>query len=287
MNRTIQTCVTLCYILLAPMTQAEAAVPQPHSIIVCHSPVATREIRTYHTGTSGCRVDYIKGDAARTLWSASSDRDYCTTRASALATTLERGNFSCKATGGESADAPPMPAGREVSATPADRSALTQTQIGAANVWLQRRVESLRKNETVLSGPEAKQYSKKPDFLAAADLDADGRTDLILGWSWASFRCDGTYLTVLINDASDAEPSYRSAEVKLPGDCGAKGWASSVKDIKARRIYIDLQQRYPGADNVQHISATLRHDGAFTFFDPDGGSGSLAAIEKALPMKSE
>ena len=279
--------VTLGCILFAPMTLAAVTVPEPHSSIVCHSPIATREIRTYHTGTSGCRVDYLKDDAARTLWSASSDRGYCATRANALAATLVRGNFSCKATGTSSADASPMPAGREPPAAPTDKSALTQTQIGAANLWLQQRVESLRKNETVRSGPEAKQYSKKPDFLAASDLDADGRTDLILGWSWASFRCDGTYLTVLINDTSDAEPSYRPAEVKLPGDCGAKGWASSVKDIKGRSIYINLQQRYPGVDNVQQISVTLRHDGVFTFFGPAGRSGSLAAIEKSLPMKSE
>jgi hypothetical protein len=118
-------------------------------------------------------------------------------------------------------------------------------------------------------------------------LDGDGRTDLVLGWSWASFRCDGAYLAVLINDASDAKPTYRPAEVELPGNCGAKGWLASVKDVNARRIYIHLQQRYPGADNVQQISATIRHDGKFTFFDPTGRAGDLVEIEKALLKKSE
>ena len=143
------------------------------------------------------------------------------------------------------------------------------------------------KNQTAASEAETKRYSASPDFLAAADLDADGRTDLVLGWSWASFRCDGAYLAVLINDASDAKPEYRPAEVELPGNCGAKGWLASVKDVNARRIYIHLQQRYPGADNVQQISATIRHDGKFTFFDPTGRAGGLVEIEKALLKKSE
>jgi hypothetical protein len=287
MNRIYQVGPILGCIVFAASVAAAVTGPQPHSIIVCHSPVATREIRTYHTGNGGCRVDYLKDATTRTLWSASSDRGYCDSRVNALAATLARGNFSCDATGAASLDASPTTSGRDPPAASTDKSDLTQTQIGAANSWLQRRVDTLRKNQPVRSGPEAKQYSSKPDFLAASDLDADGKTDLVLGWSWGSFRCDGAYLTVLINDATDAQPTYRPAEVTLPGNCGAKGWASSVKDVKARRVFIDLQQRYPGANNVQHISATIRHDGTFTFFDPAGKAGTLVVIEKALPMKSE
>ncbi len=136
-------------------------------------------------------------------------------------------------------------------------------------------------------GPEAKRFSDKPDFLAAADVDADGRTDLVLGWGWASFRCDGTFLTVLLNDATDAQPSYRAAEAELPGNCGAKGWLASVQEAEAQRVVIRLQQRYPGSDNVQQVSASVNHDGRFTFFDPSGRPGSLVAIEKALPLKGE
>jgi len=270
MNRKYPAALAVGSILFAPMTPAAQMVSEPFSIITCQSHTTTREIRTSRIGTGGCRVDYLKDGAARVLWSASSDPRFCAMRASALAATLTHGNFSCTQAGART-----------------DNSGLTEAQIVAANLWLRQRVESLTKVQTVRSGPEAQRYSTKPDFLAAADLDADGNTDLVLGWSWASFRCDGTYLTVLINDASDEKPAYRPAEVQLPGDCGAKGWLSVVKDIKMRRIVIDLQQRYPGANNVQQISATLRHDGEFTFFGPGGRSGSLEAIEKALPTKSE
>ena len=257
---------------IASLVPAATTVAEPQSILLCHSPVATREIRIYHTGNGGCRVDYLKEGATRTLWSASSDHGYCQTRATALAATLARGNFTCDATDHMAAN---------------DKSPLTETQISAANQWLRQRVESLMKNQPAQSEAETKRYSASPDFLTAADVDADGRTDLVLGWNWATFRCDGANLTVLINDGSDLKPVYRPADIELPGNCGAKGWLASVKDVKAQRIYINLQQRFPGTDNVKKISATLRHDGTFTFFGPTGSMGSLAAIEKALSLQSE
>lgn len=261
---------------LASLAPAVSAPSAPQSVIVCRSPAATREIRIYHTEDGGCRVDYQKDNAARTLWRASGDHNYCDARANALAATLARGNFQCDAPGA-SASTPHQPA--------VDRSELTEAQIGAANQWLRQRVASLMKNPATVSDADVKRYSASPDFLASADLDADGRTDLIVGWSWATFHCDGANLTVLINDASDAQPAYRAAEVALPGNCGAQGWLAAVKDVKARRIYIQLQQRYPGADTFEQISATMRHGGDFTFFGPTGAPGSLAAIEKALSLK--
>jgi hypothetical protein len=282
MNRSFHAGFTLTCILSAQM--AVAAGVEPNSVIVCRSPASIREIRTYHTGNAACHVDYFKDGATRTLWSASSDRAYCEARATALATKLARGNYKCSADGAASVDAPSQPAEPAKALAAPD---LNETQIVAANQWLQLRVESLAKSQPIRSGPEAKRYSQKPDFLAPADLDADGKTDLAIAWSWSSFRCDGSYLTVLINDGTDAKPTYRPAEVQLPSNCGAKGWLPAVKEIKDRRIYLDLQQRYPGSNNVQRISATLRHDGTFTFFGTDGRPGSLASIEKALPMKYE
>lgn len=268
-------------------SNSPAQVAETQATRVCRSPVAQREIRIVDSGATGCRVDYVKDGATRTLWSAATDRHYCASRAEALAATLQRNHFRCEPAAATATLAPRSGvAAGEARPVPATIAALTASQIGAANQWLQQRVAALSKGQAVHTGPEARRYSVTPDFLTAADLDGDGRTDLVLGWGWASFRCDGTYLTVLINDASDAKPVYRPAEVQLPGDCGAKGWLSAVKDVQARRLLIELQQRYPGADNVQRISATLRHDGRFTFFDPAGKPGSLAAIEHSLPMTS-
>ena len=143
------------------------------------------------------------------------------------------------------------------------------------------------KHRPAPTGKDEHRYSGKPDFLAAADLDADGRTDLIIGWGWASYRCDGSFLSVLMNDGHDAAPVYRPAEVELPGDCGARGWLASVKEVRQRRIFIELKQRYPGVRNVQQISATVGHDGRFTFFDPAGRPARLDVIVKSIPMRIE
>ena len=112
MNRIYQVGPILGCIVFAASAPAAVTDPQPHSIIVCHSPVATREIRTYHTGNGGCRVDYLKDATTLTLWSASSDRGYCDMRVNDLAATLARGNFSCNAIGVASLDAAPTSSDR-------------------------------------------------------------------------------------------------------------------------------------------------------------------------------
>jgi hypothetical protein len=43
-----------------------------------------------------CRVDYTKGGKTKTLWSASSNRAYCTKKALSLVTKLIQDNYSCK-----------------------------------------------------------------------------------------------------------------------------------------------------------------------------------------------
>lgn len=278
-------------VMCTPMLRAA---PAADSLTVCRSAVESREIRIHRQADGGCRVDYVKDGSTRTLWSARGDPLYCDSRAAELAARLERGGLNCEVGGagasaaaGKARNERASPAATTRRPVPTDRSELTVAQIGAANQWLQQRVRSLNARQAVSDGPEAKRFSDKPDFLAAADVDADGRTDLVLGWGWASFRCDGTFLTVLLNDATDAQPSYRAAEAELPGNCGAKGWLASVQEAEAQRVVIRLQQRYPGSDNVQQVSASVNHDGRFTFFDPSGRPGSLVAIEKALPLKGE
>lgn len=110
-----------------------------------------------------------------------------------------------------------------------------------------------------------------------------------------SLRREGPRKESLANSPPPASPpptpgsgsAFRPAEVELPGNCGAKGWLAAVKDVQSRRIHIDLRQRYPGADNVQHITASVTHGGTFTFFGPGGAAASLSAIVASLPLKPE
>ncbi|MFO1466998.1 MAG: hypothetical protein U1F35_11295 [Steroidobacteraceae bacterium] len=268
----------------------------PSSTWVCRSSGSTREIRLYDTGAQGCRVDYVKDGSTSTLWRASTDRRFCEARAKELAARLNRGIFRCELAGQPPTSAASGPAGvpdavRSTPSLPASiaqpHGELTAARIAAANTWLGQRVQADAKAQRLSSGPEARRYPTAPEFLSAADLDRDGRTDLVLGWGWASYRCDGSFLTVLFNDGDDANPRYRPAEVELPGNCGAKGWLAAVKDVQSRRIHIDLRQRYPGADNVQHITASVNHGGTFTFFGPGGAAASLSAIVNSLPLKPE
>jgi len=44
----------------------------------------------------GCRVDYTKDGATKTVWTSKTDYAYCVAKAVLLVTKLVEGNFSCK-----------------------------------------------------------------------------------------------------------------------------------------------------------------------------------------------
>lgn len=45
----------------------------------------------------GCRVDYTKDGATKTVYTSKSGRAYCAAKAALLVTNLARGNYSCRA----------------------------------------------------------------------------------------------------------------------------------------------------------------------------------------------
>jgi hypothetical protein len=64
----------------------------------CTSGASTRLISIYRDGDERerrCHVDYTKGGATRTIWSATSDYASCVKQAVALVTKLSSSNYSC------------------------------------------------------------------------------------------------------------------------------------------------------------------------------------------------
>jgi hypothetical protein len=47
-------------------------------------------------GSGGCRVDYTRDGATKTVWTSKTDYAYCVAKAVSLVTKLSEGNFSCK-----------------------------------------------------------------------------------------------------------------------------------------------------------------------------------------------
>ena len=62
-------------------------------------------------GAGGCRVDYTRNGATKTMWTSKTDYAYCVAKAVSLVTKLSEGNFSCKPESIERPDAvePPDP----------------------------------------------------------------------------------------------------------------------------------------------------------------------------------
>jgi hypothetical protein len=62
-------------------------------------------------GSGGCRVDYTRDGATKTVWTSKTDYAYCVAKAVSLVTKLSEGNFSCKPESIERPDAvePPDP----------------------------------------------------------------------------------------------------------------------------------------------------------------------------------
>lgn len=89
--------LALIYGLL--LGRAACGAEQPHQEFVCRSPTEERVVRLYSRfdaqARHGCRVEYMKGGRARTLWSSQSSSAYCVSKVTHLVTVLSQDNFKC------------------------------------------------------------------------------------------------------------------------------------------------------------------------------------------------
>lgn len=90
--------------LLAAGIGSGAAQTAPHQDFVCVSGASRRIISVFNLESTdggpprgGCRVDYTKDGATRTLYTSRSGRAYCAAKAAVLVTNLVRGNYACRA----------------------------------------------------------------------------------------------------------------------------------------------------------------------------------------------
>ena len=88
---------------------------QSREEFVCTSGSVKRVVAIFN-GSSidskrGCRVDYTRNGATKTMWTSQTDYAYCVAKAVSLVTKLSEGNFSCKPESIERSDAvePPDP----------------------------------------------------------------------------------------------------------------------------------------------------------------------------------
>jgi hypothetical protein len=80
------------------LTPAALAAGEPHQEFVCVLGTETRIIGIFNQTAEhrpGCRVDYTKGGRTETLWTSSTSRAYCITKATQLVTTVSQGRFRC------------------------------------------------------------------------------------------------------------------------------------------------------------------------------------------------
>jgi hypothetical protein len=93
----LEALLSLCVLASATYAQDDAA--ESRESVICKSSNEVREINTYRSapgGAPGCRVEYIKNGANRTLWTSTTSRSYCDAKASSLVATLEADHFSCQ-----------------------------------------------------------------------------------------------------------------------------------------------------------------------------------------------
>lgn len=91
----------------------------PHQDFVCVSSGSKRIVSVFNLDTrdgqqkyAGCRVDYTKDGATKTLYSSRSGRAYCAAKAAQLVTNLEKGNYSCRLEMVEKSDDVDLPSTR-------------------------------------------------------------------------------------------------------------------------------------------------------------------------------
>jgi hypothetical protein len=90
--------VLVCIACLAGSGSVSAET-QAAERFTCTSGASKRLINIYRGGdehnTGRCHVDYTKGSATKTVWSATGDYASCVKQAVALVTKLSRSNYSC------------------------------------------------------------------------------------------------------------------------------------------------------------------------------------------------
>jgi len=89
--------------LAAASASTVLAQEQPHEEFICTSGPTKRVVSIFNRDESngerkigGCRVDYTKDGATKTVWSSKTDSAYCVEKALSLVKKLVAGNFTCK-----------------------------------------------------------------------------------------------------------------------------------------------------------------------------------------------
>ena len=94
--------VRFLWILCLVIAGASSAYAQMQSReeFVCTSGSAKRVVAIFKGnaagGSGGCRVEYTRDGATKTVWTSKTDYAYCVAKAVLLVTKLAEGNFSCK-----------------------------------------------------------------------------------------------------------------------------------------------------------------------------------------------
>jgi hypothetical protein len=97
--------VRVIWIFCLATVSASSALAQMESQeeFVCTSGPVKRVVTIFNGNAAngkresgGCRVDYTKDGATKTVWTSKNDYAYCVAKALSLVTKLVEGNFSCK-----------------------------------------------------------------------------------------------------------------------------------------------------------------------------------------------
>jgi hypothetical protein len=106
------------FCLAAAGASSAHAQTQSREEFVCMSGSVKRVVTIFNgnaadgrRGSGGCRVEYTRDGATKTMWTSKTDYAYCVAKAVLLVTKLTEGNFSCKPESIERPDAiePPDP----------------------------------------------------------------------------------------------------------------------------------------------------------------------------------
>lgn len=105
--------LTRALCLIAAVAGNALAQEPPHEEFICTSGSSTRIVSIFNRDETagdqkiaGCRVDYQKDGATKTMWSSTTETAFCVAKALALVAKLRDGNFVCKPHTVETPDEP-------------------------------------------------------------------------------------------------------------------------------------------------------------------------------------